>query len=195
MERYCTGPFEGPPTIKPPARPEDIYFRRVPSGRGGWRHSARGQKVSTLATKSNHAIALASTRCAHPGGWLGSRIWPFKHRQVKCRNRQGERDQLLPGSAGLERRERFHGLRVRSCADSPDPGWRVGDDSGRSQPHRPSVGLVGGFSAGLGGNNCGSDYHSDKGQGDQEVMHAVHSPGAALESLSTSESSDSIENT
>jgi len=25
MERYYTGPFEGPPIIKPPALPEDIY--------------------------------------------------------------------------------------------------------------------------------------------------------------------------
>ena len=28
MEHYYTGPFEGPPTIKPPALPEDIYRRR-----------------------------------------------------------------------------------------------------------------------------------------------------------------------
>jgi len=25
IERYYTGPFEGPPIIKPPALPEDIY--------------------------------------------------------------------------------------------------------------------------------------------------------------------------
>jgi hypothetical protein len=27
MERYFPGPFEGPPAIKPPALPEDIYLR------------------------------------------------------------------------------------------------------------------------------------------------------------------------
>ena len=32
MERYYTGPFEGPPTIKPPARPEDIYVGRAVLG-------------------------------------------------------------------------------------------------------------------------------------------------------------------
>jgi hypothetical protein len=30
MERFYTGPFEGPPTIKPPALPGDIYFQSLP---------------------------------------------------------------------------------------------------------------------------------------------------------------------
>jgi glutamate/tyrosine decarboxylase-like PLP-dependent enzyme len=29
MERFYTGPFEGPPTIKPPALPGDIYCRHI----------------------------------------------------------------------------------------------------------------------------------------------------------------------
>ena len=33
--------------------------------------------------------------------------------------------------------------------------------------------FVSSFGAGLGGNDCGGDYHSDKSEGDQKVMHFV----------------------
>src|ERR1035437_578798 len=42
MERCYTGPFEGPPIIKPPALPEDIYFIGV------LRSHRRVSEVSTL---------------------------------------------------------------------------------------------------------------------------------------------------
>ena len=42
------------------------------------------------------------------------------------------------------------------------------------------------FGAGLGGDERGSNYHSDKGQGDKQIVHSG-SPWEAFESLSTSE--------
>jgi hypothetical protein len=58
IERYYTGPFEGPPIIKPPDLAEDIYFRSLPTGgRVGFDPSMR-EGESSVPMKYVHAIAL-----------------------------------------------------------------------------------------------------------------------------------------
>jgi hypothetical protein len=41
--------------------------------------------------------------------------------------------------------------------------------------------FVRGFGAGLGGNDCGGHYHSNKCEGDQEVMHCFISLYGSME--------------
>jgi len=81
---------------------------------------------------------------------------------------------LLWGSRPVRRQQR-------------DQGRRTNEQT----PRRLVVAFFSGFSAGLGGHEGGCNNHSDKGQGDQQIMHYLSSPCVVLSlapgSLSTSE--------
>ena len=115
---------------------------------------------------------------SHPGGW---RRLKFRGHsiseplqwlgQIRVISYEGG---LFRGAEAMMRSNAAAGSRVDQAPITQIGRWR----NARQKP-RCLFGLVGGFGAGLGGNNSGGYNHSDKGQGDQEVMHGFRSPCAA----------------